>query len=320
MSNPEQNGANPQTVRPVESVTAADDDKKLFVGGLSWDTTTEHLVEYFRQWGEVQGAAVKTDRVTGQSRGFGFVVYVDEASITKALEVKEHRLNNKKIDPKPASSNVQTQKKVFVGGIDPVVTEEQIRDYFGKFGAIESLDLPFDTVRGQRKSYLFITFSTEEGAKAATKAEKQDLFGRKCDVRIAVPPDQASKHKVSATPNFYQQGYTPGYPQYQYGQMNYSQGYGYPQSYPYPGYYADPSAAAAATTPAAAATAAPAATPTTAGYTPTAYPGYSGYYNNYYYPQSTTGYQYPTTTDQAATGGKMRGGAIPVPTYHPYRT
>jgi len=47
--------------------------KKLFVGNLSFDTTSEQLSELFARAGSVQSATVMTDRATGRSRGFGFV-------------------------------------------------------------------------------------------------------------------------------------------------------------------------------------------------------------------------------------------------------
>lgn len=47
--------------------------QKLFVGGLSFSTSTERLRETFAQVGAVESAAVVTDRDTGHSRGFGFV-------------------------------------------------------------------------------------------------------------------------------------------------------------------------------------------------------------------------------------------------------
>ena len=47
--------------------------KKLFVGGLSWNTADDGLREAFERFGEVTEAKVITDRETGRSRGFGFV-------------------------------------------------------------------------------------------------------------------------------------------------------------------------------------------------------------------------------------------------------
>lgn len=46
---------------------------KLFIGGLSFSTSSERLRELFAQAGTVESAAVITDRDTGRSRGFGFV-------------------------------------------------------------------------------------------------------------------------------------------------------------------------------------------------------------------------------------------------------
>lgn len=46
---------------------------KLFIGGLSWNTTDESLRDAFSRFGEVLEAKVVSDRETGRSRGFGFV-------------------------------------------------------------------------------------------------------------------------------------------------------------------------------------------------------------------------------------------------------
>lgn len=46
---------------------------KLYVGGLSYSTTTEELQGAFSRVGQVQSATIITDKMTGRSRGFGFV-------------------------------------------------------------------------------------------------------------------------------------------------------------------------------------------------------------------------------------------------------
>ena len=58
--------------------------KKLFVGGLSWDTDDQGLRAAFAQFGEIVEAKVVTDRDTGRSRGFGFVSFTDDASAENA--------------------------------------------------------------------------------------------------------------------------------------------------------------------------------------------------------------------------------------------
>ncbi len=59
---------------------------KLFVGSLSWNTTSEELTEAFAAIGEVVEAKVLTDRETGRSRGFGFVTFKDENDAARAIE------------------------------------------------------------------------------------------------------------------------------------------------------------------------------------------------------------------------------------------
>jgi len=53
--------------------------KKLYVGNLSFGTTTEDLTGLFGQYGPVTSAQIVTDRETGQSRGFAFVEMGDGA-------------------------------------------------------------------------------------------------------------------------------------------------------------------------------------------------------------------------------------------------
>jgi len=46
---------------------------KIFVGGLAWETKRDTLKRYFDQFGEILEAVVITDRITGRSKGYGFV-------------------------------------------------------------------------------------------------------------------------------------------------------------------------------------------------------------------------------------------------------
>jgi cold-inducible RNA-binding protein len=59
--------------------------KKIFVGNLSFDTTSKDLETLFSQAGTCESAAVITDRSTGQSRGFGFVEMSSAGEAQKAI-------------------------------------------------------------------------------------------------------------------------------------------------------------------------------------------------------------------------------------------
>jgi RNA recognition motif-containing protein len=59
---------------------------KLYIGNLSWGTTTEDLKSHFEQFGTVSDAIVITDRQSGRSRGFGFVTMDNDEEANKALE------------------------------------------------------------------------------------------------------------------------------------------------------------------------------------------------------------------------------------------
>ena len=58
--------------------------KKLFVGGLSWDTSDDGLRTAFEKYGSITEAKVILDRDTGRSRGFGFVSFSEDDAATKA--------------------------------------------------------------------------------------------------------------------------------------------------------------------------------------------------------------------------------------------
>lgn len=53
------------------------------------------------------------------------------------LQQKEHRLDGRLIDPKRAMAmKKEPVKKIFVGGLNPEATEDNIREYFGAFGEV----------------------------------------------------------------------------------------------------------------------------------------------------------------------------------------
>jgi cold-inducible RNA-binding protein len=59
--------------------------KKLFVGSLPWGVDDQKLNELFSTFGNVSSAVVLKDKMTGRSRGFGFVEFEDDAAADEAV-------------------------------------------------------------------------------------------------------------------------------------------------------------------------------------------------------------------------------------------
>jgi len=85
---------------------------KLYVGGLSYSTTSETLREYFAQCGTVESASVVTDKFSGQSRGFGFV----ELSTAEEAQRAIAELNGKDLDGRKLTVNVSNPRAPGGGG------------------------------------------------------------------------------------------------------------------------------------------------------------------------------------------------------------
>eukprot|EP01120_Amphizonella_sp_Union-15-10_P000518 TRINITY_DN1052_c0_g1_i2.p1 TRINITY_DN1052_c0_g1~~TRINITY_DN1052_c0_g1_i2.p1 ORF type:complete len:251 (+),score=55.26 TRINITY_DN1052_c0_g1_i2:88-840(+) len=60
-------------------------DHKVFVGGLHWFTNEQSLQQYFSEYGEIEEVRIIMDRVTGRSKGYGFVIFKDPASAQAAV-------------------------------------------------------------------------------------------------------------------------------------------------------------------------------------------------------------------------------------------
>ncbi|KAK7933932.1 hypothetical protein WMY93_004828 [Mugilogobius chulae] len=121
----------------LSSTDSPHDPCKMFIGGLSWQTTQEGLKEYFCKYGEVKECMVMRDPVTKRSRGFGFVTFVDQAGVDKVLAQSRHELDSKTIDPKVAFPR-RAQPKV------------------------DDAMLMFDKTTNRHRGFGFVTFENED--------------------------------------------------------------------------------------------------------------------------------------------------------------
>lgn len=79
---------------------------KLFVGNLPWSIDSEQLKETFSKYGDVTDAHVLTDKVTGRSRGFGFVEFATDEEAASAIDA----LDGSEMDGREINVNVARPK------------------------------------------------------------------------------------------------------------------------------------------------------------------------------------------------------------------
>ena len=89
--------------------------QNLFIGGLSFSTSTEALRDTFGQAGHVESAAVVTDRDTGHSRGFGFVEMSTDDEANQAITM----FNGKDVDGRQIRVEKATSSGAAGGGRSP---------------------------------------------------------------------------------------------------------------------------------------------------------------------------------------------------------
>ena len=80
---------------------------KIFVGGLSWNTTEAGLESFLSQVGEITEVKIIQDRETGRSRGFGFVTFVDTDAANQAVE----NFDGTELDGRTIKVNIAEERK-----------------------------------------------------------------------------------------------------------------------------------------------------------------------------------------------------------------
>ncbi|EFJ26637.1 hypothetical protein SELMODRAFT_172407, partial [Selaginella moellendorffii] len=163
------------------------DQGKIFVGGVSWETTDEKLKEYFQSYGDVVEAMIMKDRTTGRGRGFGFVVFADPDVADRVVQDK-HSINGKLVEAKKAVPRDEHQNaKIFVGGLAPNVSEEEFKQYFEQFGNITDIVVMYDHATQRPRGFGFITFDSEEAVDSVLQKTFHELKDKMVEVKRAVP-------------------------------------------------------------------------------------------------------------------------------------
>ncbi|CAI6336498.1 unnamed protein product [Periconia digitata] len=186
------------------------DKRTIFVTQIAARVEHRHLRQFFESVGEVIDAQIVKDRVSGRSKGVGYVEFKDESSVLKAIELTGRLLKNvpvivqhteaeKNRASRPTatgeggaatSNNGAPFHRLFVGNIHFSVTEDDLKDVFSPFGAIEQITLQRDDKMATRsKGYGFVQFADPRDAKEALREMNSfELAGRQ--IRVGLGNDK----------------------------------------------------------------------------------------------------------------------------------
>jgi len=228
-------------------------EHSIFVGDLAPDVTDYLLQETFRtQYPSVRGAKVVTDPNTGRSKGYGFVKFADETERNRAMT----EMNGVYCSTRPMRISAATPKKttgfqqqytatralypppayapvvqtvpvdndinnttVFIGNLDPNVTEDELKQIFVHFGEIVYVKIP--TTKGCG----FVQYTTRASAEDVIQRMQGVVVGQQV-VHLSWGRNPAAKQDVpsiwgqQADPSQYSStyyGYGQGYDAYAYG-------------------------------------------------------------------------------------------------------
>ncbi|OXB78016.1 UNVERIFIED_CONTAM: hypothetical protein H355_009587, partial [Colinus virginianus] len=168
--------------------------RKLFIGGLSFETTDDSLREHFEKWGTLTDCVVMRDPQTKRSRGFGFVTYSCVEEVDAAMSARPHKVDGRVVEPKRAVSREDsvkpgahlTVKKIFVGGIKEDTEEYNLREYFEKYGKIETIEVMEDRQSGKKRGFAFVTFDDHDTVDKIVVQKYHTINGHNCEVKKAL--------------------------------------------------------------------------------------------------------------------------------------
>ncbi|XP_042202772.1 heterogeneous nuclear ribonucleoproteins A2/B1 isoform X2 [Callorhinchus milii] len=168
--------------------------RKLFIGGLSFDTTEETLKKYFEQWGKLTDCVVMRDPSSKRSRGFGFVTFSSAEEVDDAMAARPHKIDGRVVEPKRAVAREEsgkpgahlTVKKLFVGGIKDDTDEHHLREYFQTFGNIETIEVITDRQSGKKRGFAFVTFDDHDPVDKVVLQKYHYVNGHNAEVRKAL--------------------------------------------------------------------------------------------------------------------------------------
>ncbi|KAK9289372.1 hypothetical protein L1049_007527 [Liquidambar formosana] len=177
---------------------------KLFVGNLPFNVDSADLAGLFERAGNVEMVEVIYDKITGRSRGFGFVTM----STIEEVEAAAQQFNGYELDGRPLRVNFgppparredssfsrgprgggsfDSGNRVYVGNLSWGVDDLALETLFSEQGKVMEAKVVYDRESGRSRGFGFVTYSSAEEVNSAIESlNGVDLNGRSIRVTVA---------------------------------------------------------------------------------------------------------------------------------------
>ena len=160
---------------------------RLFVGGISFDTSENHLKEYFSYFGDVVSCFIVYNKPTGISKGYGFIVIDGAKSVQKILEHEKHWIRGRLVDVSRTLSNKKGNnidissieyRRLFVGGLSPDVSSNLLFNYFSTYGVVLNAFVINDPIYHVSKGFGYVEFGEVDTAEKVIRFKNHMIFGK----------------------------------------------------------------------------------------------------------------------------------------------
>lgn len=198
--------SHPDVLHRIRRLADADHaHRKIFVHGLGWDTTADTLLNAFKPYGDIEDCNAVSDKLSGKSKGYGFILFKHRAAARRALREPQKRIGNRMtacqlasagpVPAPPPPVSEYSQRKIYVSNVASDVDPHRLLHFFAKYGEIEEGPLGLDKATGKPKGFALFVYKAAESAKKALEEPHKSFDGRILHCQKAIDGPKPSRDR-----------------------------------------------------------------------------------------------------------------------------